>query len=238
MNRHTLLLIAGLSIVQYVSAEDQYKQLVGNLQGIFKDVEITSISPAPIEGLYEVMMGPNVLYISSDGRYVLEGDLFDLQKRTNISDHKRALERKRIFSNLPAKDVVEFSPNRPQSTLYVYTDIDCGYCRKLHREVPELNDGGIAVRYLAFPRSGLDSDSFKKAAAVWCSADKQKAMTEAKQGKPVDSPNCRHPVAEQFELGKEMGVAGTPTIYTAEGKEIGGYVPAASLIQMYEDGKL
>jgi len=238
MNPYIPILITSFWVLSCFGVEDQHKHLAENLREIFKDTTITSISPAPIEGLYEVMMGPNLLYISSDGRYVLEGDVFDLENKVNLSDQKRALGRKEIFADLPAKDVVEFSPKTPQLILYVYTDIDCTYCRKLHREVPELNNGGIAVRYLAFPRSGLDGDSFEKAAAVWCSADKQKAMTEAKQGKLVNSPSCQHPVAEQFELGKEMGVSGTPTIYTAKGEKIGGYVPAARLIQMHQDGKL
>jgi thiol:disulfide interchange protein DsbC len=108
----------------------------------------------------------------------------------------------------------------------------------MHREVPELNKAGIAVRYLAFPRSGLEGESFKKAAAVWCSADRQKAMTAAKQGKSVSAKTCENPVAKQFNLGQAMGVSGTPAVYTADGEQIGGYIPAAELIQMMQHGKI
>ena len=170
----------------------------------------------------------------------MRGDIIDLDERVNVSDEKRASARQDVFSRLRPHDYVEFAPRKPdhKTTLYVYTDVDCTYCRKMHSEVAELNKAGIAIRYLAFPRSGLQGASFQKATAVWCSPDRQKAMTAAKAGKPVYAESCDDPVAEQFDMGQAMGVSGTPAVYTDEGEQIGGYIPAAELISRLQAGKI
>ena len=238
MRRLPIILIVGFLWTNSAAADAMSERLETKIRGFFKEGEVSSISPSPIKGLYEVMLGPAVLYVSEDGRYAMRGDMFDLEDRRNLTNQKRALARKQVFNTLMANEFVEFSPTKPKTTLYVYTDIDCAYCRKMHREVPTLNKAGIAIRYLAFPRSGLEGESFKKIAAVWCSANKQRAMTEAKQGKPVKASDCKNPVAEHFNLGQAMGVSGTPAVYSASGKQIGGYVPAAELIQMMQSGEI
>lgn len=207
---------------------------------MFEGEEITSITASQVPGIFEVMLGASLFYVSEDGRYALRGDLIDLEERRNVSDERRAEARKQVFAELDPADLVSFAPTdgKARATLYVYTDVDCGYCRKLHNEVPELNAAGIAVEYLAFPRAGLKSESFDKVAAVWCSRDRQKAMTDAKAGKPVDAPACDNPVAAQFELGQSMGVSGTPAVYTKDGEQLGGYVPAKRLIKMADEGKI
>jgi len=207
---------------------------------MFEGEEITSITASQVPGIFEVMLGASLFYVSEDGRYALRGDLIDLDERRNVSDERRAQARKQVFAELDPADLVSFGPadGKARATLYVYTDVDCGYCRKLHNEVPELNAAGIAIEYLAFPRAGLKSESFDKVAAVWCSSDRQKAMTDAKAGKPVDAPACDNPVAAQFELGQSMGVNGTPAVYTKDGEQLGGYVPAKRLIKMADEGKI
>ena len=191
-------------------------------------------------GIFEVMVGASLFYVDQSGAFALQGDLIDLDKRVNISDARRADARKNVFASLDRKDVIEFLPEGRdiRAKLYVYTDIDCGYCRKLHLEVPALNDAGIAVAYLAFPRSGPEGESFEKAAAVWCAKDRRQALTAAKAGKKVSSAKCENPVAAQFELGRSMGVGGTPAVYTESGAELGGYVPAKTLIKLVDDGRI
>jgi len=207
---------------------------------MFEGEEITSITASQVPGVFEVMLGASLFYVSEDGRYALRGDLIDLEERRNVSDERRAQARRQVFAELDPADLVSFAPadGNTRATLYVYTDVDCGYCRKLHNEVPELNAAGISVEYLAFPRAGLKSESFDKVAAVWCSSDRRKAMTDAKAGKPVDAPACDNPVAAQFELGQSMGVSGTPAVYTKDGEQLGGYVPAKRLIKMADEGKI
>ena len=116
--------------------------------------------------------------------------------------------------------------------LTVFTDIDCPYCAKLHREVPQLNKNGITVEYLMFPRAGLGTPSFKKAVSMWCAEDNNKSMTEAKEGRPIDNKTCENPIKAQYQLGQELGVRGTPALITKTGKLIPGYVPADRLTKM------
>ena len=241
MMKCLVMLFFAAAVSLEAAADDAVtERLKAKVQQFFDDTTVTSVSPSPIKGIYEIMLGPSLIYMSEDGRYVMRGDIIDLDKRVNVSDEKRASARKDVFNRLDPHDYVEFAPRKPdlKKTLYVYTDVDCTYCRKMHREMAELNKAGIAIRYLAFPRSGLEGDSFKKAAAVWCSADRKKAMTAAKAGKPVYAKSCDHPVAEQFGMGQAMGISGTPAVYTDEGEQIGGYIPAAELINMLQAGKI
>jgi len=127
--------------------------------------------------------------------------------------------------------MIVFGPDAPKRYITVFTDIDCSYCRKLHNEVAELNEAGIQVRYLAFPRAGIGSKSHKKYESVWCNDDQQTALTSAKSGASVPSANCTNPVAETYKLGQEVGVRGTPTIIFDDGTVAPGYVPAKDLIK-------
>lgn len=223
-----------------VQAQDVSERLAARMAKLFPKEKVTDISPAPIAGLYEVLVGASLFYVSADGRYVVHGDLIDLDAHVNISDQRRAQARKQVFETMETHGYIEFPSNKPHTskTLYIFTDIDCAYCRKMHTEVGRLNDAGIAVRYLAFPRSGTKGMSFDKLVAVWCAPNRQQAMTQSKLGIAVNSPKCDNPVAKEFELGNSMGVTGTPSVYTDQGKHIGGYVPADELIKMVAEGKI
>jgi len=213
--------------------------LTAKLQAVLPDAKVTRVKPGPIPGLYEVMLGPTVLYMTQDGRYAIRGDIFDLKAKSNLTGDVRALARTEALEAQAASSI-EFAPasGKPTNTLYVFTDIDCGYCRKMHQEVGMLNAAGISVRYMAFPRAGLHSESFDKAVAVWCASDKKAALTAAKQGKQVTGKQCENPVAAQYELGQSIGVHGTPAVFTKSGQEIGGYIPAGELIKMFELGEI
>ncbi len=197
----------------------------------FPDVEISRIKPAPIPGLYEVMMGTDMIYLSEDGRYILQGDLIDLGKRINLSEQERAVARKKILESIPASETINFAPPDTRHTVYVFTDITCGYCQRFHGDVAELNSNGVAVRYLAFPRAGIDAESFKDMESVWCAADRNSAITLAKQDNQITPAQCDNPVKRQYELGQSLGVRGTPAIYLENGQELPGYVPPDTLLQ-------
>ncbi|MFT4564017.1 MAG: thiol:disulfide interchange protein DsbC, partial [Gammaproteobacteria bacterium] len=166
--------------------------------------------------------------------YIINGDVFDIESLENLTKARQARARVDAFENLAAADMIEFAPvkGKARRTLYVYTDIDCGYCRKMHAEVNLLTKAGIAVKYLAFPRSGLEGDSYDKAVAVWCANDRQKALTASKAGKVVKMATCTNPVKDHYEMGEAMGIRGTPAVFSDEGEQIGGYVPAKDLIRM------
>ena len=207
------------------------KEVINNLRTTFPGIDVTQVRQSVVNGLYEVLLGAEVIYASADGRYILQGDLIDIKQKRNLSEEQRSQARVDILRDIPESESIIFSPENPKHSVYVFTDITCGYCRKLHRDVPELNDNGIAVHYLAFPRQGLGSPNDKNMQSIWCANDKNKALTDAKFGKGVKDKQCNNPVTKQFELGQVMGVRGTPAIYLENGQQVGGYLQPAELIK-------
>jgi len=165
--------------------EDVERNIKQSLANILPNVEITRISKTPIDNLYEVLVETNVIYITGDGRYVLKGDLLDMQKRLNLSEEQRLAARTELFNTLSADEIIEFAPNKTDHVIYVFTDIDCAYCRRLHRDVPFLNENGVSIRYLAYPRAGIGSRAFNDMESVWCADDRKQALTNAKNGEQV-----------------------------------------------------
>ena len=236
-----ILFFCALLLLSYVTptlAEEKpyadKDKIARTLQTILPGETITGIKATPIPDLYEVAFGPEIIYMSGDGRYVFRGDLMDMKERLNISEHVRSDARKKILQNLTPRDYIEFAPDRPKHYIYVFTDVECSYCRRLHRDVPELNAHGIGVRYLAYPRNGLASRAGETMQAVWCADNRKQALTDAKNGVQFASKKCKNPVADEYLLGQKFGVRGTPGIYTENGEEIPGYVPPDDLIKIVE----
>lgn len=194
-----------------------------------------SVLETPVDGLYEVRMGAQILYISENGRFVMQGDLIDLQTRDNLTEVARNGLRAESVNALAESDMVVFGPEDAPHTVTVFTDIDCGYCRKLHSEIASYADQGIRIRYLAFPRAGVGSESFDKAVSVWCADDPQTAMTQAKLGEAVAPKSCANPVADQYQLGQSLGVRGTPSLVLENGQMVPGYVPASQLRDILQE---
>jgi thiol:disulfide interchange protein DsbC len=189
-------------------------------------------APTPIPGIYEYMKGADIGYVTADGKYYFGGDLYEIAGQKNMSEARRGGLRARLLASVAEKDMIVFSPKDPKYTINVFTDVDCQYCRKLHSEIAELNRLGIRVRYLAYPRSGPGTESWQKAEAVWCAADRNDALTRAKLGQTVAGHACNaSPVARQFALGNALGVSGTPGIVTSSGHYIGGYEPPRRLLE-------
>ena len=199
-------------------------------------VEVPAGALRPSElapGFYEVEAGGVTLYVQGEGGYLFAGDLFLLQggALVNASEAARQQVRQRLLAGVSESDMLVFSPPAGQvkATITVFTDIDCGYCRLLHQEMAELHRRGIAVRYLAYPRAGLGSDSYDKIVSAWCAEDPQTALTQAKAGLPIDPRQCASPVAQQYELGAQLGIAGTPAIIFENGYLLAGYLPAEEM---------
>jgi thiol:disulfide interchange protein DsbC len=207
------------------------------LQAVVNGEQPDSVTPTAIPGLFEVILGGQVFYLSEDGRFVLQGDLLDLDSRANLTDRRRGELRGKAIGTINEKDMVVFAPDAAtQHTVTVFTDIDCGYCRKMHSQMAAYNKEGIKIRYLMFPREGVNSDSFNKAVAVWCADDRQDAMTKAKRGEEIARKTCDNPVEAQFELGQKLGVRGTPSMILEDGEMIPGYVPPTQLAQLLAKG--
>ncbi len=191
-----------------------------------------SIAASPIPGVYEVLVGAQLYYVSADGKYLLNGKLYDIEKREELTSPKMDKVRAEMIEQVGEENMVIFAPEKYDHTVTVFTDIDCGYCRKLHAEIKQYNDLGIRVRYLMFPRAGIGSPSYQKAVNVFCADDRNKAMTRAKKGDDLEERNCENPVAKEYSLGQALGVNGTPAIFLESGELVPGYVPAARMASM------
>ena len=196
---------------------------------LMPDMAPSWVKPAPLKGLWEVAFGPHIFYISADGQYLLRGDIMNLDSRENLTRPARNKARLGAVDSLGEANMIVFRPKVTRHTVTVFTDVECGYCAKLHAEMQTYLDKGIAVRYVAFPRAGVGSGTYDTMVSVWCAADQHKAMTQAKAGQPVEPKSCPNPVAAQYEMGQLVGVRGTPTIVLDNGDIVPGYLPAARL---------
>ena len=199
------------------------------------EVKVEDVKPSPIAGLYEIRSGAEVGYVSVDGRFYVDGDVFDMTSKANLTEQRRQVGRLDLMAKVSDSDAIIFSPTGTvRHTLTVFTDIDCAYCRRLHQEIGELNRLGIRVRYLMYPRNGPDTESWRKAEAVWCSADRRDALTRAKRGETIKSGSCKTPITAHYALGQQLGIQGTPGIITDRGEYLAGYLPAASMAEYLE----
>jgi len=235
--RITLLFLL-LSIFPVLASESSdIKAIKKVFSEVLPGAKVDSVKMSHMKGLYEVVYGAQVIYMSGDGRYVIQGDLIDLKDRTNLTEATRSVHRAKLVGNIKDDTSIIFAPQKVKHTITVFTDIDCGYCRKLHREMEQYLAEGIKVRYLAFPRSGIDTKSYFKAVTVWCSKDQKSALTEAKAGTKQEKISCENPVKKHMKLAEQFGVSGTPTIVFDNGEVVPGYVPAARLAKMLNGNK-
>jgi thiol:disulfide interchange protein DsbC len=219
----------------FALAADADTAIRASLQSIQPDMPIEAIAESPMEGVYQVQLkGGRQLYASADGRFVIQGFMFQFKdgQATNLTEQAQSRSVAKTIEAIPASEMVVFAPEQPKTHITVFTDTDCGYCQKLHSEVPELNRLGVEVRYMAFPRQGMGSHGANTLASVWCAKDRQAAMNKAKSREDVPAARCDNPVAEQYELGQLIGVQGTPAIILADGQIIPGYQPAPQLAEL------
>jgi thiol:disulfide interchange protein DsbC len=224
-----LLLIAPLASAGDLS-DPAFRQQVAEQ---FPGVETGHITPSELPGYWQISQGGVVGYISSDGRYLIDGDAIDLKTDRNLTEQARNQWRLTQLATLDDDGFITFAPDRPSATVTVFTDVDCRYCRLLHSHIDEFLAAGVAVRYAFFPLSGPGSESFDKAQAVWCSKDRRKAMTRAKQGKTLKtSGDCKNPVADQFEVAaRKLRIMGTPALITADGSFLQMAPPVSRVIE-------
>lgn len=230
-------LIMGSSGIFSQELDINKTDLKNKLESILPDtVNIVSIEETNIEGYFEISFeGIEPLYVSMDGKYLISGDIYQITKEglVNESESRRSFQRKIALSKQKASEFITFEPKFVEHQIFVFTDVDCGYCRQFHREIDDFLSLGIQVNYLAFPRTGMDSLSFNKIASAWCSDDPNSSLTLLKQGGQIRENICpENPVERHFNLGGSFGVSGTPSIVTSEGKLIPGYLPADELIRL------
>jgi len=222
--------------------ENCYKERVEEMVSLILPTGtiIESIERSEFPGIYKVYYGDiQPLYVSESGNYFMFGQMFKIDRQNankpvikNITDKDISIRRQSLMQEIKTSELISFESKREQYDLTVFTDVDCGYCRKLHKEIKQYNDLGITIRYAAFPRSGLGTDAFTKMVGAWCSADSKKAITNLKDGKNPNLNFCdSQPVAKHYAIGKKLGVTGTPAIITETGDLLPGYYSAEDLLK-------
>jgi len=232
MLKHYYLYFSLLATISLAQADVVLKD---KLEALLPGMVVQTLEPLENTDLYEALVDGEIVYFSKDGRYVFQGDIIDIESRQNITENKRRGLKKEEIDSFNEADMIIFEPEKTKHTLTVFTDIDCGYCRKLHQQMSEYNALGIKVRYMAFPRSGLDSESFDKAVSVWCADDRKQAMTDAKSGSSIKVNSCDNPIKDHFEAGRRLGITGTPALFLESGELLPGYIPPMRLIQILDE---
>ena len=233
------VLLALFSTTAPALAESDLQAFKRKLAERLPGATVDHVAPTPVKGIYEVGVdGGDIIYVSADGRYLLSGVMIDLVTQENLTERVLAVRRAEVLLGVPEASMIIYEPEgQVKHTLTTFTDIDCPYCRKMHREMPLLNRMGIRVRYMLFPRAGVTSQSYEKAVSVWCSDDPQGELTKAKNGATPELRECENPVREQMALARRLGLQGTPYTITDTGRAIGGYVPAPELLESLEKDK-
>jgi thiol:disulfide interchange protein DsbC len=211
-------------------AEEATEALRAQLMKTYPDAKSGDISASPIPGLYEMRLGPEIVYVSADGQYLLKGDLISVKDDRNLTEARRSAARLAAINSVGEDRMIIFQPKQVKHTITVFTDVDCGYCRKLHRQINDYLAQGIRVRYMFFPRSGPNTESWYKAEKVWCSADRNSALTRAKLGEALQVAQCTpNPVQQHYSLGLKFGIVGTPAIILDNGELVPGYASPTEL---------
>lgn len=212
-------------------AEDDPQKVVNDaLHTLVPNAKIDSVAKSTLPGFYDAMVDGHVIYISVDGRYLIEGNVYDISAKQDLTEQRLAVVRKGQLKKIPEEKRIVFAPNHPRHTVTVFTDVDCPYCRQFHKQIAQYNQLGIAVEYVLYPLT-IHPGADKKAVAVWCSADRNAAYTAAMNGQDPGKKTCENPVAELTTLAMSMGVTGTPTIFNEDGTKVGGYIPPDQLSQ-------
>ncbi len=228
MNTYRIALVmASLTCATAAFAASPEQTIREMLQQAVPGITISQIEPAPIKGLYEVMVGADLMYVTSDGRYFFNGHIVDLKTREDLTEPRLAQARKHLIDQIGESQMIIFGPADAKHTITVFTDVECGYCRKLHSQIADYGKEGIRIRYLFFPRAGKGSPAYDEAVSVWCAGDdnaRRTAMTDAKAGRPIATKTCANPVDAHMALAEQLGLRGTPAIVTEQGDLIPGYV--------------
>src|SRR5438105_9982238 len=232
MLARTLMLL--LLIASVARAEDDPRAVIAKQ---FPGTRVEDIRPTPATGLYELTHGADIVYVTADGKYALSGDLLNVANNENITEAHRRAVRAKLINDVPESEMLVFGPQNPKYTVTVFTDVDCAYCRQLHSQIAEYNRLGIRVRYLFYPRSGPNTESWTKAEEVWCSDNRNDALTRAKLGEELKAKPCaNNPVARHYALGRDFDIRGTPAILMPDGEMLPGYLPPMMLAQHLKEG--
>ena len=240
----SVLAILGLALMLAVAsashAQNRDQSLRGKLEQAIEvasqgQLKIVSLKPTPLATIYEVELNTGeVLYSDISGDYLFAGDMYRAGDAGLVNISTRAKQERSLtkIAAIPVDEMIIFTPDVVKASITVFTDVDCTYCRKLHSELDDLMEKGIEVRYLAYPRGGVEAASYDKMISVWCSDDRKKSLTQAKNGQNLPAGDCDSPVMAHHALGNELGISGTPALIFPDGTVIPGYMDADRLATM------
>ncbi len=232
------LVVISLAISSSALAESTVDEVQKRVSERLPGIGITSLTESPLPGLFELVTDGQIYYVDESAEYLVDGSLIRLSDRENLTDARLGGIQMALINAVGEENMLIYEPEVPSSrSITVFTDISCGYCRRLHGEIDTLLDAGVRVRYLLFPRAGLGSQGYKDLESVWCADDPQAAMTNAKSGGKIDPKSCDNPIESHVALAERLGLRGTPLIYTDSGVKIPGYREAAILAGMVNDSK-
>jgi len=234
--KHLTALALALATSLPALADPAAEALAKKLKETMPGLPLTSVTATPVAGVYEVVAGPDVVYMTGDGRYMFQGALVDFEQRKNLTEERRTGIRVELLKQVKDEDTIIYAPQgATKYTITVFTDPSCPYCRKLHKEVPELNKQGVKVRYVLYPRAGLDSPIGKSSIGIMCAKERKAELDKSLSGQSVSLPTCdKHPLAQMIDIGTQLGLEGTPFIVAEGGQVIPGYRPAAELVKVLE----
>jgi thiol:disulfide interchange protein DsbC len=236
MSRITTRILVSLALLlpfAAFSADDAELETVRQkVMAMFDGLEAQNIQPSVVDGWYSIQKGPIVAYISADGRYLMQGDMVDLETQVNLTEEARTGMRKDLLAQIAEEDFITFAPAEVKYSVSIFTDVDCTYCRKLHAQIDEYMASGIEVKYLLYPRNGPASSSWSTAEDIWCAKDRNHALTMAKLDRGFSTSKCEATtVRDHYLVGQDVGLSGTPAIVFDDGTLVGGYLPPAALLQ-------
>ena len=223
-----LLFVFSTIAVSQVAADAAVDELKQSLAKRLPQFEVSYIDKTPIEGIYQVIISGQVLYMTKDARYMIDGNLVDLATKKNYSEDAMSVIRLSQMEELGEDKMVVYTPETIKHTITVVTDIDCPYCRRLHSEMDQYMEGGVQVRYIFMPLKG--QADYRTTVSVWCSKDKNEALDMAKSGVEMEAKDCDNPIDEHLKISRSLGVRGTPAIILQNGSMLPGYIPANKLI--------
>ena len=240
-----ILIVALLAVLAFptpASASADEAAIEKAIQSLVPAAKIDSIAESKMPNFYQVVMQGQVVYVSADGKYLFQGSMFDIANKTDLTENARADIRRSALAEVGAEQRIIFPAKDPKYTVTVFTDIDCGICRRMHSEIAGYNERGISVEYLFYPRAGIGSESYDKAVSVWCASDRNEAMNAAmnqpKTVADVKTITCDNSIARDYELARKVASSGTPTVLTAEGVQLGGYLPPDQLLARLQAGSV
>jgi thiol:disulfide interchange protein DsbC len=211
------LIFSGLAHSQ---SEQQLKNDIQKKLGV--NAKVRSVSPAPVTGLYEILVGNEIFYTDSTGKYLIQGEIIELSTGKNITEQRQSDLNRIKWSDLNQANAIKNVRGNGSRQLAIFSDPNCGYCKRLEKSLQQLDNVTIYTYLIPI----LSPDSAQKAKQIWCSSDPYKAYIDwmVNGVSPSGKTDCSNPLDKNLTTAKNYGITGTPTIFFTDGSRFPGAV--------------